>query len=124
MKKLLSLLLLSALMITACNDAALSISELEIVPDEVLENITPDDTLQMINEGDDIAYIVYFSSGTVTPRLETEGEMLIIQLEVTGQEEDDEEKPYVYKLTLDPELEMIDILINGKSVPFDRVTAL
>ncbi|HLT56415.1 MAG TPA: hypothetical protein VK057_09950 [Bacillota bacterium] len=124
MKKLLSLLLLSALMITACNDAALSISELEIVPDEVLENITPDDTLQMINEGDDIAYIVYFSSGTVTPRLETEGEMLIIQLEVTGQEEDDEEKPYVYKLTLDPELEMIDIFINGKSVPFDRVTAL
>lgn len=124
MKKLLSLLLLSALMITACNDAALSISELEIVPDEVLENITPDDTLQMINEGDDIAYIVYFSSGTVTTRLETEGEMLIIQLEVTGQEEDDEEKPYVYKLTLDPELEMIDIFINGKSVPFDRVTAL
>ena len=124
MKKLLSLLLLSALMITACNDTALSISELEIVPDEVLENITPDDTLQMINEGDDIAYIVYFSSGTVTPRLETEGEMLIIQLEVTGQEEDDEEKPYVYKLTLDPELEMIDIFINGKSVPFDRVTAL
>lgn len=124
MKKLLFLALLSVFLLTACNSPTLSISEIEIVPDKVQEVIDEKYKLQMINVVDkDISYVVYQSKGTVTSDLETQGDTLIIKLDVTNQQ-DDAIKQHVYKLTLDSKLDTIDILINGKSTSIDNVTGI
>ncbi|SKB80162.1 hypothetical protein SAMN06295926_108120 [Lysinibacillus sp. AC-3] len=124
MKKLLFLVLLTMLILTACNSSTLSISEIEIVPDKVQKVIDEKYTLQKINVVDkDISYVVFRSKGTVTSDIETQGDTLIIKLDVTNQQ-DNAIKQHVYKLTLDPDLDTIDIHINGKSTPIDNVTGI
>lgn len=124
MKKLLYLALLSVFLLTACNSPTLSISEIEVVPDKVQEVIDEKYTLQKINVVEkDISYVVFRSKGTVTSDLETQGNTLIIKLDVTNQQ-DDAIKQHVYKLTLDPNLDTIDIHINGKSTSIDNVTGI
>ncbi len=122
MKKSL-LVFLSVFFLTACNSSALSISEIEIVPNKVQGVIDDNNTLQIINEGEDISYIVFQSKGIVTTDLETQGDTLIIKLDVTNQQ-DNAVKQHVYKLTLDPNLDTIDIRINGKSTVIDSVTGI
>ncbi|OXS73556.1 hypothetical protein B1B04_12590 [Lysinibacillus sp. KCTC 33748] len=124
LKKLLFLVLLTMLILTACNSSTLSISEIEIVPDKVQKVIDEKYTLQKINVVDkDISYVVFRSKGTVTSDIETQGDTLIIKLDVTNQQ-DNAIKQHVYKLTLDPDLDTIDIHINGKSTPIDNVTGI
>lgn len=122
MKKSLLVFLL-VFFLTACNSSALSISEIEIVPNKVQGVIDDNNTLQIINEGKNISYIVFRSKGIVTTDLETQGDTLIIKLDVTNQH-DNAVKQHVYKLTLDPNLDTIDIRINGKSTVIDSVTGI
>ncbi|MFE3574616.1 peptidylprolyl isomerase [Lysinibacillus sp. NPDC059133] len=124
MKKLLFLVLLTIFLLTACNSSTLSFSEIEIVPDKVQKAIDGKYTLQKINVVDkDISYVVFQSKGTVTSDLETQGDTLIIKLDVTNQQVN-AIKQHVYKLTLDPDLDTIDIHINGKSTTIDNVTGI
>ncbi|MET4560127.1 hypothetical protein ABIA69_001271 [Lysinibacillus parviboronicapiens] len=122
MKKSLLVFLL-VFFLTVCNSSALSISEIEIVPNKVQGVIDDNNTLQIINEGKNISYIVFRSKGIVTTDLETQGDTLIIKLDVTNQH-DNAVKQHVYKLTLDPNLDTIDIRINGKSTVIDSVTGI
>lgn len=122
MKKSLLVFLL-VFFLTACNSSALSISEIEIVPNKVQGVIDDNNTLQIINEGKNISYIVFRSKGIVTTDLETQGDTLIIKLDVTNQH-DNAVKQHVYKLTLEPNLDTIDIRINGKSTVIDSVTGI
>ena len=117
------LVFLLVFFLTACNSSALSISEIEIVPNKVQGVIDDNNTLQIINEGKNISYIVFRSKGIVTTDLETQGDTLIIKLDVTNQH-DNAVKQHVYKLTLDPNLDTIDIRINGKSTVIDSVTGI
>ncbi|MFB7157442.1 hypothetical protein [Lysinibacillus sp. NPDC056232] len=112
-------------LLTACNSSTLSFSEIEIVPDKVQKAIDGKYTLQKINVVDkDISYVVFQSKGTVTSDLETQGDnTLIIKLDVTNQQVN-AIKQHVYKLTLDPDLDTIDIHINGKSTTIDNVTGI
>ncbi|MFF2175052.1 peptidylprolyl isomerase [Lysinibacillus sp. NPDC058147] len=124
MKKLLFLVFLPVFFLTACNSSTLSISEIESVPENVQKVIDEKNTLQLINEVDmDVSYIVFRSKGTVTTDLETQDDTLIIKLNVTNQQ-DNTIKQHVYKLTLDPALDTIDIRINGKSTSIDNVTGI
>ncbi|MEY9975101.1 peptidylprolyl isomerase [Lysinibacillus sp. RC79] len=125
MKKLLSLVFLTVFILTACNSSStLSISEIESVPEKVQKVIDEKNTLQKINEVDkDVSYIVFRSKGTVTTDLETQGDTLIIKLNVTNQQ-DNAIKQHVYKLTLDSNHDTIDIHINGKSTTIDNVTGI
>lgn len=122
MKKIL-LVFLAVFILTACNSSTLSISEMEIVPNKVQKAIDEKYTLQKINEGEDISYIVFRSKGTVTTDLETQGNTLIVKLDVTNQQDNAIEQ-HVYKLTLDPNHDTIDIHINGKSTTIDIVTGI
>lgn len=60
MRKALSLLA-SSILLAACSStpSTLSFSELELAQEELQNVIDPTAQLQLINEGDDIAYIVY-----------------------------------------------------------------
>ncbi|TQR33555.1 peptidylprolyl isomerase [Lysinibacillus sphaericus] len=124
MKKLLFLVFLTVFILTACNSSTLSISEIESVPEKVQKVIDEKNTLQLINEVEkDVSYIVFQSKGTVTTGLETEDDTLIIKLDVTNQQ-DNEIKQHVYKLTFDSNLDTINIHINGKSTTIDNVTGI
>ncbi|MGE7947616.1 hypothetical protein [Lysinibacillus sp. NPDC093688] len=122
--KKLFLVLLTIFILTACNSSTLSFNEIEIVPDRVQKVIDEKNTLQIINIVDkDISYVVFRSKGTVTTDLETQGDTLIIKLDVTNEQENATEQ-HVYKLTLDPALDTINIHINGKSTTIDNVTGI
>ncbi|MEY9970275.1 chaperonin cofactor prefoldin [Lysinibacillus sp. RC46] len=124
MKKLLFLMFLTVFILTACNSSTLSISEIESVPEKVQKVIDEKNTLQLINQVDkNISYLVFQSKGTVTTGLETQGDTLIIKLDVTNQQ-DNAIKQHVYKLTLDSNQDTIDIHINGKSTTIDNVTGI
>lgn len=116
------LILFATFLLTACNNnSILSFSELEIVPDDVQAAIDSESTLQLIYEGENIAYVVYKSNGEVSTFLEEQGDTLKIKLD-TKKENDDVIVQRVYKLTLDEKHNAIDVLINGQSKPFDVVT--
>ncbi|MGG2056223.1 membrane lipoprotein lipid attachment site-containing protein [Lysinibacillus pakistanensis] len=123
MKKLF-LVFLAVFILTGCNTSTLSISEIEILPEKLQKVIDEKNTLQLINDvNKDVTYIVFRSKGTVTTDLETQDDTLIVKLDVTN-EQDNAIEQHVYKLTLDPDLDTIDIQINGKSTSFDSVTGI
>lgn len=118
------LVFLSVILLTSCNSSTLSISEIEIVPDKVQKVIDDKYTLQKINVVDkNISYIVFRSKGKVTTDLEAQGDTLIVKLDVTNQQ-DNAITQHVYKLTLDPDIDTIDIHINGKSTTIDSLIGI
>lgn len=123
MRKTLFLLICTTFLLVACNTSKLSISEIDVVPNDLQDIIDSNYSLQLINNGEDIVYIVYQSKGMITTDLEIEGNTLKVKLDETVNQDGVIEQ-LVYKLTLDPEHEVIDVLINGKSTPFDNVTNL
>ena len=124
MKKLFCLMLFLTLILAACNSSELSISEIQSVPNKVQEGVNSDYTLQLINEGENTAYILFQSKGTVTAELEVKGNILNIKLNKANQE-NNELKQYVYKLTRgEAEYDTINVLVNGQTMPFDNVTGL
>ncbi|MGG4268110.1 peptidylprolyl isomerase [Peribacillus simplex] len=118
-------ILFTSILLTACNanHSTLSISELEVVPEEVQDAIDPESTLQLIDEGKKTAYVVYQSKGEVNTDLEEQGDTLKIKLNVT-KEDDNVIVQRVYKLTLDDKNKTLYVLINGESTPFDVVTGI
>ncbi|QGG52202.1 lipoprotein [Lysinibacillus pakistanensis] len=123
MKKIF-LVFLSVILLTSCNSSTLSISEIEIVPDKVQKVIDDKYTLQKINVVDkNISYIVFRSKGKVTTDLEAQDDTLIVKLDVTNQQ-DNAITQHVYKLTLDPDIDTIDIHINGKSTTIDNLIGI
>ena len=123
MRNILILLMLITAITVACNTSTLSMSEIDIVPNDVQEKIDSNYVLQLIYDGEDIAYVVYQSNGTVVTDLEVQGDTLKVKLDETNKQDDVIEQR-VYKFTLDPEHEVIDVLINGKSKAFDNVSSL
>lgn len=121
MKKLILLTVLCTTL-SACgiNESKLSFSELKTIPNDLQTKLDPDSTLQMINTKDDIAYIIYRTKKAVASDLEAQGDTLKIKLNESKTHK--KTKQHVYQLTLDPEHEIIDVYVNGKSTAFDNVT--
>ncbi|MEX3743850.1 MULTISPECIES: peptidylprolyl isomerase [Lysinibacillus] len=120
MKKIIILFMLTLTILGACNTSTLSISEIAVVPDEVQKKIISDDKLQLINDGKDTFYIVFYSKGIAHADLEVQGDILKIKFEETNPSNEVAEQ-YVYKITKDPEQEIIEVYINGKFTHFDYV---
>lgn len=124
MSRLFSLLLVTVIILTACNSSELSISEIQSIPTKVQDRINTDYTLQLINDsekGD--AYIVFQSSGTVTAQLEVRENILDIKLDRENQE-NNELKQYVYKITRgDAEYDTVNVIVNGQATYFDNSTS-
>lgn len=124
MRKLFSLLLMTVIILAACNSSELNISEIQSIPTNVQEKINTDYTLQLLEdseEGD--SYIVFHSLETVKAQLELKENILIIKLDSITQE-NSELKPHVYKITRgDAEYDTINVLINGQATPLDSVSA-
>lgn len=124
MRKLLSLMLVSAIILVACSSSELSITEVQKIPPKVQESINfmdTDYTLQIVNDTkSDVKYIIFQSAGTVTAELEERENILDIKLD-TENEENSELKQYVYKLTRgDAQYDSINVKINGQDTPIDN----
>lgn len=119
-EKIIILFMLTLTILGACNTSTLSISEIAVVPDEVQKKIISDDKLQLINDGKDTFYIVFYSKGIAHADLEVQGDILKIKFEETNPSNEVAEQ-YVYKITKDPKQEIIEVYINGKSTHFDHV---
>ena len=123
MEKLFYPLLFFVFILAACNSSTLSISEIQNVPNNVQDKVNSDETLQLINDGENTAYIIFHSKGMVTTDLETKDDTLIVKLD-SSNKDPNELKQFVYKLTWDKEHNTIEVLVNGQSTPFDSVTSL
>ena len=112
------------MILAACNSSEVSISEIQSIPNKVQDVINDDYTLQLINDGKKNAYIIFQSLGAVTAELEVIENILNIKLD-SANEENNELKQYVYKLTRgDATYDTIDVLVNGESTPFDSATSI
>ncbi len=85
--------------------------------------IDPTAQLQLINEGDDISYVVYQFAELVAADIEEDGETIKVNLNVAG-EAGDLSKQTIYKLTLDEDHEIIEIFVNGEATPIDVVSGI
>lgn len=121
LKKIFVLVILLISVLTACNSSTLSFSEIENVPNNVQDKVDSNLKLQSINDGEKGYYIVFHSSGDVKTDLETQGDTVTIKFDVTNLQ-DDVVKQNTFYLTTDPEHDVIDVLVNGESMPFDNVT--
>ena len=121
LKKLFVLVLLVISILSACNSSILSFSKIENVPNNVQDKVDSNLKLQLINDGEKGYYIVFHSSGDVETDLETQGETVTIKFNVTNLQ-DEVVKQNTFYLTTDPEHDVINVLVNGESMPFDKVT--
>ena len=121
MRKILFLLIFTTTLLVACNTSILGMTKIDTVPSDVKDKIVADYKLQLIYDGEDTAYIVYQSNRTVSTALVTEGDTLKVKLEELNKQTDVIQQ-HIYKLRLEPEYKVINVLINGKSTPFDNVS--
>lgn len=121
LKKLLVLGFLVSLILTACSSSTLSFSEIESVPDHVQDKVDSSLTLQSITNDAEGKYIVFHSSGNVESDLDIQGgNMVTIQFNVTNL--GDVVKQHTYYFTSDPKHDVLDVTVNGESIPFDNAT--
>lgn len=111
------------LLLAACREPAVGISEVDKIPDEVQTAINPDYRLQLMTFDNDPYYVIFQSTGKVTAEIDSSEDTLNILLNVSDQT-DKNMKQHVYELFLDPEHEVIDVQINGESVYFDESVIL
>ncbi|WP_273129403.1 peptidylprolyl isomerase [Bacillus weihaiensis] len=121
MKKIVVLVFMVVLILSACTSSKLSFSEIENVPNNVQDKIDSNLKLQSITDGGKGYYIVFHSSGDVETDLETQGDTVTIKFNVTNLQ-DDVVKQNTYYLTTATETDVIDVMVNGESIPFDNIT--
>ena len=120
MKKLFVFVFLVSSILSACNSSTLSFSEIENVPDHVQDKVDSSLTLQSITNDAEGKYIIFHSSGNVKSDLDIQGDTVTIQFNVTNQ--GDVVKQHTYYFTSDPKHDVLDVTVNGESIPFDNVT--
>lgn len=123
MRKSLVIVLIFTLL-SACNivDSAPSIEKLKKVPENMQELLDPAVPLQSVNKNGEMTYLIYKSEDEVTASLDKQGVKLNIKLKVVPRDGDNIEQ-HVFKLKVDKETEMIDVLINGQSTPIGVITS-
>lgn len=122
MKKSLVIVLIFTLL-SACSliESSPSIEKLNKAPENVQELLDPAVPLQSVNKNGEMTYLIYESKHEVTASLEKQGDKLNIKLKAVPKDGDNVEQ-HVFKLKIDKETEMIDVLINGKSTPMGVIT--
>lgn len=123
MKRLISLLFITAILLAACSSSQLSITEIQSIPSQVQERILTDTTLQLVNDSDKgNAYVIFQSSGTVTAQLEVKENVLHIKLD-SEEEKNSELQQHVYKITRgDAQYDTVNVIVNGRETYFDNAS--
>lgn len=96
---------------------------MEMVQQELQNLIDPAAPLQLINEGEDSAYVVYQFEAVVTADIEEDGETIKVNLNV-AEEGNDVSEQTIYKLTLNEDHEIIEVFVDGEATPIDVVSGI
>lgn len=123
MKKLFVPIFLAIFILSACNSSKLSFSEIENVPQKIEEHIDHDLKLQSINDGTKGSYIIFHSNSEIDASLDTKGNIVNIKFDELNTKNKDI-KPNVFYLTIDSKHDTINVIVNGKKIPFDEATVL
>lgn len=123
MKKLFVPIFLAIFILSACNSSKLSFSEIENVPQKIEEHIDHDLKLQSINDGTKGSYIIFHSNSEIDASLDTKGNVVNIKFDELNTKNKDI-KPNVFYLTIDSKHDTINVIVNGKKIPFDEATVL
>jgi len=123
LKKILLSTLCIIFILTGCNSSSISISKIEVVPNEVQDKINTDNKHQLIYEEENIFYIVFRSKGSVTADLEEDEDTLKIMLDEEEQQNDVDEQ-HVFKVSKTKKTDTINVYINGEITVFDSITSL
>lgn len=101
----------------------LSFSELEMGREELQNLIDPAAPLQLINGGEDSAYVVYQFDEIIAADVEEEGKTMKMNLNVAEEGENWSEQT-IYKLTLDEDHEIIEVFVNDEATPIDVASGI
>lgn len=123
MKKLFVPIFLAIFILSACNSSKLSFSEIENVPQKIEEHIDHDLKLQSINDGTKGSYIIFHSNSEIDASIDTKGSIVNIKFDELNTKNKDI-KPNVFYLTIDSKHDTINVIVNGKKIPFDEATVL
>ena len=122
MKKVFIMMVFVISILSACNSSQLSFTEVENVPDNVQDKIDSSLQLQLISDGKKGSYIILQSDGDVKAVLDSKGDTVTLKFDVSNSQVDNKIQN-VYFLTTDKDTEVIEVLVNGESTPFDNVVA-
>ncbi|MFF2754468.1 peptidylprolyl isomerase [Psychrobacillus sp. NPDC058041] len=120
MKKLFLMIFLVLSILSACNSSKLNLSEIDGLSNELQDKVDSNLRLQSINVKNG-SYIIFHSSGEVEVDLDTQGNTIIIKFNVRNSK-DDVVKQHIYYLTTDSNHDVIDVQVDGESIPFDVIT--
>lgn len=123
LRKLFVLVFFAIFILSACNSSKLSFSEIEHVPQKIEEHIDHNLKLQSINDGTKGSYIIFHSHGEIETSLDTKDDTVNIKFNELNSTDRDI-KSNVFYLTTDSKHDTINVLVNGKKIPFDEATIL
>lgn len=112
MKKIIALFL-SILLLAGCSQAA-SIEKLDQVPQDLVEHIQSTEIMTVIEKDERTLYLILMSDRDVAEAaVETDEELLVVRVEESGEEREGKE-PMLFRITRSPELDTIDVYLNGE----------
>lgn len=113
--------MVSVIVLSACQFSNTSFSEIKKTPQKLEAYIDPDLTLQLINDGEKGAYIVFNSIKVVKADISKENDAVVISFDEIEPEKEDKERN-LYYLKTDINHDKIQVLVNGEERPFDEIS--
>ncbi len=122
MKKIIVMIALVSLILSACNSPEMSIKLVEKIPTDVRDSIDPNHPLQLVMDGEKGSYIIYHSYGDVKADFDKVGDLAQVKFKVFNTDTEIK-KQYVYYLTIDEDIEVIEVLINDEPAQLDNISS-
>lgn len=112
MKKLISFAAV-ILILGGCRSTA-AIEKLDQVPQDLVEHIQSTEIMTVIEKDERTLYLILMSDRDVEEAaVETDEELLVVRVEESGEEREGKE-PMLFRITRSPELDTIDVYLNGE----------
>lgn len=112
MKKLISFAAV-ILILGGCRSTA-AIEKLDQIPQDLVEHIQSTEIMTVIEKGERTLYLILMSDRDVAEAaVETDEELLVVRVEESGEEREGKE-PMLFRITRSPELDTIDVYLNGE----------
>lgn len=119
MKKIIVVMLMVFVSIlAACSSIATNLEKVESVPKFVQDSIQPNVQLQLKEENKNSYYITLQSDGDADFNYDIKGDIVEIKFDVSNSDAK-QKKQNVYHLTIDKDIETIDVYVNGERSGFD-----
>lgn len=92
------------------------------IPTDVRDSIDPNHPLQLVMDGEKGSYIIYHSYGDVIADFDKVGDLVQVKFKVINTDTEIK-KQYVYYLTIDEDIEVIEVLINDEPAQLDNISS-